>query len=149
MELRLMLRNGFEYDLWANRKWIDALGGFDRYLGRAQEVLEHIHLAQTTWLMRCGMEMFPPQENLALRDLFEITTRSWQALIEEMTGEEEVTYQNFAGETFTNTVAQISYHVINHGTYHRGQLRGLAEADGYLGFPETDLIAYLRQRDKS
>ncbi len=43
-----------------------------------------------------------------------------------------------------NFVSEITEHVINHGTYHRGHLRGLAEAEG-ISFPDTDLIVYLRE----
>jgi uncharacterized damage-inducible protein DinB len=149
MELRILLRNGFDYDLWANRVWIDALGGFNRYLDRAQETLEHILAAQQIWLDRCGATVFPEQENVRLQELFEITARAWQVMLEESDGDEPITYANSRGEVFTNTIAQIAYHVLNHGTYHRGQLRGLAEADGFDGFPETDLILFLRKRDRA
>lgn len=33
-------------------------------------------------------------------------------------------------------------HVMNHGTYHRGHLRGLAEAEGLTDFPETDIVRF-------
>lgn len=143
-----MLRNGFDYDLWANRQWISALGGFDKHLDRAQAVLEHMLAAQQIWLERCGTVVFPEQENVRLHDLFEITSQAWQVLLEESEGDEPITYTTSRGETYTNTLAQIAYHVLNHGTYHRGQLRGLADADGFEGFPETDLILFLRKRDR-
>ena len=148
MELRILLRNGFDYDLWANRAWLDAIGGFSGYLNRAQETLEHILTAQQIWLDRCGATMFPEQENVRLQDLFEITARAWQVMLEELQGDEPITYTTKSGEVYTNTIAQIAYHVLNHGTYHRGQLRGFAEADGFENFPETDLILFLRKRDR-
>lgn len=143
-----MLRNGFDYDLWANRRWIGSIALFKTYISQAHEVLEHIHKAQRLWLERCGMVMFAEQENVRLEDLFASTTMAWKGMIDDMTGEEQITYKTFAGEEYTNSLAQIVHHVLNHGTYHRGQLRGLAQAEGIEGFPETDLILYFRKRDQ-
>lgn len=36
--------------------------------------------------------------------------------------QQEVSYSNSKGETFSNTVKDILYHVINHSTYHRAQI---------------------------
>lgn len=145
MELRIALSNGFNYDLWANRQWLASLGGFDGQMLKAQGILEHILGAQRIWLGRCGMTVFTEEVNVRLDDLFQIATRAWQSLLEGSTGYELITYQNSLGEEYTNTLSQIGYHVLNHGTYHRGQLRGLAESVGFLDFPETDLILYLRE----
>jgi uncharacterized damage-inducible protein DinB len=46
-------------------------------------------------------------------------------------------------------VSDIAAHVVNHGTYHRGQLRERAEADGLDDFPETDLILFFRQIERT
>lgn len=36
--------------------------------------------------------------------------------------QEEITYTNTQGETFTNSIRDILFHIINHSTYHRGQI---------------------------
>ena len=36
--------------------------------------------------------------------------------------ETEIMYINSRGETFTNNLRDILFHVINHSTYHRGQI---------------------------
>jgi uncharacterized damage-inducible protein DinB len=143
--LRETLNEGFEYDLWANRQWFRALGGFKDML-RAQQVLEHVLTAQRVWLERCGVEVIEPGENIALEDLFEHYCRAWQMNVNDRPLEERIAYQTMSGESFVNTIEQIARHVINHGTYHRGQLRGIAEASGHPGFPETDFILYLREK---
>src|SRR5687767_13787441 len=129
MELRILLRNGFDYDLWANRQWIRALGGFNTYTIEAQQVLEHILMAQRIWLERCGVVVFDEPVDVRLEELFETMARTWQARLEDVDGDEPITYTTTLGETYTQTIAQLAYHVLNHGTYHRGQLRGLAQAD--------------------
>lgn len=43
-------------------------------------------------------------------------------------------------------LSEVAHHVFNHGTYHRGHLRGLADAAGFEDFPETDLIRFYREK---
>ena len=148
MELHILLRNGFDYDLWANRQWIGALGGFKAYTTEAQHVLEHILTSQRIWLERCGVEVYDEAVDIRLDGLFETMARTWQARLEDVDGDEPITYTTMRGEIYTNTISQIAYHVLNHGTYHRGHLRGLAQADGFNDFPETDLVVFLRKRDR-
>lgn len=145
MEIREALSEGFDYDLWSNRQWVAALGGFKSLL-RAQQLLEHILNSQRVWLERCRVEVFPPAENITLMELFAHYSGAWQMNVGDRPLDEPISYLNLAGESFVNTIEQIARHVINHGTYHRGQLRGLAEQDGFTGFPETDFIVFLRER---
>lgn len=135
----------FDYDRWANRQWLASLGGF-KDMERAYQVLEHMLQAQQIWLTRCGAVIGPQQRDMPLQELFDIMTRAWKELMETASADELITYRNLKGEEFTQPLAEIALHVINHGTYHRGQLRGLAEAQGFLNFPETDLILFLRER---
>ena len=43
----------------------------------------------------------------------------------------------------------MAHHVLNHGTYHRGHLRGLAYAEGWDDFHDTDYSAWLRETGKA
>lgn len=53
------------------------------------------------------------------------------------------TYVNFKGEQGTNTVQDILFHVINHSTYHRGQIASDLKQSG-IEPPVTDFIFYKR-----
>jgi uncharacterized damage-inducible protein DinB len=141
MELSQFLRRGFDYDLWANRQWIRALGGFQD-MARAQRVVEHILGTQRWWLAACGVEIVQAQVDIGLEVLFAETTNAWKALVEAEDLDTEILVPLRRGDA-TFTLAQMAMHVVNHGTYHRGQLRGLAQAEGYEGYPETDLILFL------
>jgi uncharacterized damage-inducible protein DinB len=144
MEQDRALSDLFQYDFWANRLWSGSLGGFQS-IERAQQVLEHILSSQRTWLNRCGVEVIEPTENVALEELFEQYSAAWRMQVTERPLEERIEYATSTGQSYVNTIGDIARHVINHGTYHRGQLRGLAEADGFTGFPETDYIVYARE----
>lgn len=144
MDLRRFLHTGFEYDLWANRQWLTALGGFTDLLP-AQSVLDHILAAQRIWLERIGAQVPVQTEDTSLADRFGVVTRVWTAVVGTADLDQAITYRTFAGDDYTDSLSRIALHVINHGTYHRGQLRGLAQAEGRTDFPETDLIRYFRE----
>ena len=145
MDLRQDIIERFDYDLWANRKWWTALGKF-KDLGRAQETLEHILTAQRIWLSRIGVEVTQAPENLGMDDVMAYVNQAWRTVVSESPIDQPVGYQTFQGLPRSNTVGQIATHVVNHGSYHRGQLRGQAQAEGMEGFPETDLILFYWER---
>jgi uncharacterized damage-inducible protein DinB len=55
-----------------------------------------------------------------------------------------ISYRTLSGQTFSDPLGNLIRHVVNHSTYHRGQLvaqlRQLGQAP-----PNTDLIRYLRE----
>jgi uncharacterized damage-inducible protein DinB len=54
-----------------------------------------------------------------------------------------VEYVNTKGHRFQNEVQDILFHIINHSTYHRGQVASLLASSG-VQVPVTDFIAYKR-----
>jgi uncharacterized damage-inducible protein DinB len=53
-------------------------------------------------------------------------------------------YKNMKGEPFENTYEDTLFHVVNHGTYHRGQVITMLREAGLKQLPSTDLIHYIR-----
>ncbi|HEY5917233.1 MAG TPA: DinB family protein [Chryseolinea sp.] len=53
-------------------------------------------------------------------------------------------YKNLKGEPFENTYEDTLFHVVNHSTYHRGQIITMLRDAGLKVLPTTDLIHYLR-----
>jgi uncharacterized damage-inducible protein DinB len=140
MTLREHLLQGFEYDLWANERWLAPA----RELG-LESILEHIVAAQERWLSRCNATTIDmPGNRLDVR--LEAAVAAWIAFVSNADLEREVAYSTSAGEEHRQTVADIARHVVNHGTYHRGELRGRCGERGYTSFEETDLALYLRNR---
>lgn len=58
---------------------------------------------------------------------------------------QDIVYANLKGEAQCSTVAEIVRHVVNHGTYHRGQIVTMLRQLGHAA-PNTDLIAFYRTR---
>lgn len=136
--MRDFLIEGLEYDLWANQKWSPMAG----QLAQVEPILRHVLRSQRIWLERClgeeSMRAWPE----ALDDALKAANEDWIELIRISDPEAFVTYER-NGNAHFETIEQIARHVINHGTYHRGQLRGLAEG---LEFPETDFILFIREK---
>ena len=142
--MRDQLADGFRYDLWANLKWADALQRFqDRE--RAELVLRHVLNAQHVWLTRSLSAEEVPNLPEDLSEGFQVMKTAWIEVLRISDPEAFVSYTTFKGEPYFDTAEQIARHVVNHGTYHRGHLRGLAQAEGWEDFEETDLIRWHRE----
>jgi len=57
-------------------------------------------------------------------------------------------YRTLAGVLAVNTLREIVQHLVNHATYHRGQIAQLMRELGAKPAP-TDLITYFRTRRAS
>jgi uncharacterized damage-inducible protein DinB len=56
-----------------------------------------------------------------------------------------VEYRRFSGEAYANRLADLVRHVVNHSTYHRGQLATQLRQLGVKP-PSTDILLYVRAR---
>jgi uncharacterized damage-inducible protein DinB len=137
------LQHAFEYDAWANRRWSGYLTQF-KNSSRAIEIFQHMLNAQMIWLNRCGVIVEFDKTDQDLANVAENNAQAWRMFLDGADLYQTIAYTNMAGETFSNTVAEIATQVINHGTYHRGHLRGIAECEG-ISFQDTDWIIFLRE----
>lgn len=139
----------FDYDRWANARWLAYLDGHE-HGERGREILRHHLSALLTWHRRIqdavsGSSQNPASPDDDLAAGFDHVYGAWAELIASNPPETIIDYQTFAGEPYRNTIGQIVAHGLNHGTYHRGQIRGLMEAFGRNDFPDTDFIMYARE----
>jgi len=114
--------------------------------------LAHIVGTEWIWLRRWLGESLPAPPWVARADLAELELQraaveaergSYLAGLKDADLDRTVSYLNLAGKAFTNPLSDLVRHVVNHSTYHRGQL---ATQLRHLGRtpPNTDLIAFLR-----
>lgn len=133
----------FAYDRWANERWIAFARGRNWHGG--DEVLEHIVQASEVWLARIHREEPADPGKAPLEMRLAACHLRWMQTLREVKPEKVIHYTNLAGQRFESFLGDIAAHVVNHGTYHRGQLRERAEAHGSKDFPETDLILFIRE----
>ena len=141
-----MLRLGFEYDLWATMRWYNAWR-LMKNQEAASPVLQHILTTQRTWLERCGV----PVDSIpraATRISFEAASAAWLQLLANESLDKVIEYKDSRGRDHKRQLGEIAWHVMNHGTFHRGHMRGLAQAENFDEFADTDLIYFLDETRK-
>jgi len=129
----------FAYDAWANAEWLSYLGSDSPDL----PIFAHILAAQRIWLSRCeGVRLESPPTIVPSLSEIEALRSGWVSVLSANAHDPVVDYHQFNGTARSLPLTGIVRHVLNHGTYHRGELRGLCRARGETGFPETDLSLF-------
>jgi hypothetical protein len=112
--------------------------------------MTHILSAQWIWLRRCndcfnlGLSL-PARPEAPSLTLAEELSGLWLAVIEQVPAEKTLEYVDMAGAPRALPFGAVANHVANHGTYHRGHLRGLAEGQMVKDFPDTDYSIWARE----
>ncbi len=141
----------YTYNDWSNARIIKA---FEKQGVNDEKILTlmgHILAAQLVWIHRVK-GMAPPDVKLwgvytpgILSSMASEAGKLWMDFVDNNDNfNRELSYTNFAGEPFVNNVEMIMIHVVNHGTYHRGQIARLMREKG-LDPVGTDFITYDRE----
>lgn len=152
------------YNQWANKRICDFLLQLDEeklndeIVSSFSSILKtcaHVLGAEAIWVMRLhGTSPSAPPAKYEEMQMSEIATL-WhsksQEIIDYIESKSEseliqmLSYKNLAGQSFTNSIRDIMQHVINHGTYHRGQIVTMLRQAGYTKLFPTDYIAFARE----
>ena len=114
-------------------------------------VLRHIYHAEEVWCRRVHGERdiqitdLTPIDSLAeLQRLWPEMHRRWLAWADALEDFDQlIPHRNLKGEEFNMPAWQIVLHLVNHGSFHRGQVAASLRAAG-IAPPPTDLIIYYR-----
>jgi uncharacterized damage-inducible protein DinB len=149
----------FAYNRWANARAFEGAasltaeelsrsigGSFTSVLG----TLTHLVGAEWVWLERWHgrSPRALPSDFTSVKDLRERLTaveEGQKAVLAGLTPERlasKITYVNFAGQTFAYALGEAMVHLVNHGTYHRGQVATLLRQLGKKPL-STDYLLYL------
>ncbi|WP_256004864.1 DinB family protein [Pedobacter deserti] len=139
----------FTYNRDMNQRVIALLSDNREQIGSKSVLLmSHIINAQRIWNFRISLEGEPfgvwqehPIDNLQALDQ-ENYERSLEVLSTEDL-ERMVSYKMSTGVPFVNSVRDILFHAINHGTYHRAQIATDVKVHGVCPLL-TDFIFYKR-----
>ncbi|HLG34297.1 MAG TPA: DinB family protein [Bacteroidia bacterium] len=161
--MKELLLNYAKYNLWANQRVCDFLAEVEEEkLNREivssftslRKTVFHVYGAQALWLKRLGGEspsVFPAYESKSSSETLQLLIETSQQLIAyvESRSEEQLMemldYKNVAGQPFTNCIRDIIQHVVNHATYHRGQVITMLRQVGYTKLFPTDYVAFCRE----
>jgi uncharacterized damage-inducible protein DinB len=154
----------FEYNAWANHRSMDAASAltaeqFKQPLGSSfssvRDTLAHICGAEWIWFERFhgrSPSVLPDAKTFASA---EVLRKHWVAqesellaFVEGLTQEEMdrvIEYQTLKFGVYRNPLWQSTQHLVNHGTYHRGQVTTLLRQLGAQPML-TDLMHFYRER---
>lgn len=147
------------YNAWANRRLLGAAGALpdgltERDLGTSygsvSGTLRHIAWGEWLWLGR-WQESAPQGSDPRDADGLTALTVRWAEIAREQFGlfngasradlERSITYENPPGTSWTYPLNEMVRHVVNHSTYHRGQVASLLRQLGHTPEP-TDYLVY-------
>lgn len=154
----------YDFNAWANRRVLSASEKltneeFTQSMGSSfpsvRDTLAHIYGAECVWL-----ERFHGRSPSALPDVkqfhdLQSLREAWLeheaqllAFVQQLTQadlEREMEYKTFKFGVYRNPLWQSMLHVVNHGTYHRGQVTTLLRQLGAQPIL-TDFMHFCRER---
>jgi uncharacterized damage-inducible protein DinB len=150
------------YSVWATRRVLEAARvlddeelrrGLGSSYGGVHGTLVHIFQADSIWFDRLhgnstgGLATYEPDPDFA------VFSQRWLAVLDRWVGWAElldgagwdriVDYRNIKGEADSQPAWRIALHVVNHASYHRGQVTTMLRQLGREPVG-TDLMAYYR-----
>ena len=151
-------RRLFSYTEWANARFLECVRGlseeqFTQHIPSSfptiRDTLGHMVFAEWLWLQRWKGESptsrpeWTKEPSLeTLETQLRAVERERTELVDSLTDEDvrrEFPYRNMAGEPYSALLGELMAHVVNHGTYHRGQLTTMLRQVGATP-PSTDLV---------
>jgi uncharacterized damage-inducible protein DinB len=157
----------YEFDAWANRRILEAAGKlsaeqFTRDMGSSfrsvRDTLVHMMGAQWVWLERWKgrtpaalpeAKDFATIENVLARwtEVQDDLLSYVRGLTTDQIGEIRE-YKTQSSGVLHNPLWQALQHLVNHGTYHRGQVTTMLRQLGASPV-STDLIVFYREKEKA
>jgi uncharacterized damage-inducible protein DinB len=156
-----------DYHYWARDRLLEAVEPltaeqFTRDLGNSfasvRDTLSHLQGAEWIWLSRfqgssptSGLphERFPDLGSVqaAWADT-EAGLRAFVATLDPAGAEQVLEYRLLSGQPGASRAWQMVQHVVNHATYHRGQVTTMLRQLGAAPPKSMDLIAFYRQSER-
>lgn len=146
-----------DYHFWATRKMLDHIAKLPSHIYReplvsvfpsVSHVVKHMHDVDQIWYSRMNEHFQKVERDLDnIRDAaaaFNILHQEIAGYVRTCDAQSVVHYRNSKGEEFSNTLEEIVHHIVNHGTYHRGNITAMLRQLGQTGV-SNDYIVYLRE----
>ena len=144
-------QKNLEFDYWASDKFVKALFEMPKPPEKAVKILGHIMFASDVWLARLMKEDLsrftdpnPPYSLAECRQKLDELHEKWKNYLVNLKPEnlgKKINFTNTQGKRYEHIVQNVLVHVVNHSSYHRGQLATLVH-QGEGKRPNTDYIGY-------
>ena len=156
----------YKYNRWANGRVLDAVSklttdDFTKEIRSSfpsvRDTLVHILSAEWIWLMR--WKGTSPKAMLSsidypkiseLKSRWHVVEREQREFVSRTTVDslqKKITYTNTTGEQWTYALWQMMQHVVNHSTYHRGQITTMLRQLG-AKTEATDFLVFYGEKSE-
>ncbi len=162
-DLRVLL----DYHYWARDRLLDAVEPltheqYARDMGNSfrsiRDTVTHIYAAEWAWYSRwhgqsptalLSPDMFPDAAMLRKTWIdHEAKMRAFLESLGEQGIDRVIEYKLLSGQTGASVIWHMMQHVVNHASYHRGQVTTMLRQLGAAPPKSMDLIAFYRERAK-
>ena len=139
----------FDYNFYCNKKLIDKCIEVVEVPEKSELFFSHILNAHNIWNSRIlgkqpDYTVFEKHPIKAWEDIhYENQRSSFEIIVNTVDFEKHIPYENTKQRSFSNTVGEMLFHVINHSTHHRGQISADFRNNGIEPL-ELDYIFYKR-----
>jgi uncharacterized damage-inducible protein DinB len=160
------LQTMIDYHYWARERLFDALTPladeqYNRDLGNSfksiRDTVTHIYAAEWAWYERWhGRSVTQLLTGDRFADLAALG-RAWveheqkmRAFVDGLTDadvDRVISYTLLSGQPGATPIGQMVQHVVNHASYHRGQITTMLRQIGAQPGKSMDMIAYFRARE--
>lgn len=147
-------KKNFEYNHWANDRFVKALQEMATPPEKAVQIFAHMIFALDVWLARLEKEDLSrftnpnPSYTLAeCRQKLDELHEKWTGYLASLKPEDlkqKVRYTNTQGKAYEGAVQDLLQQVTCHSPYHRGQLATLVAQNGGKR-PNTDYYGYVME----
>ena len=164
-QMKELLKQLTDYQQWANQQVLAIIQNLPEEKIHAEgassfhsiyKTVLHIWDAESVWWQRVKLQeriIMPSLEfNGNIQDASaglmqqDLLWKNWVEHASDMSLEHTTQYYNTKRENFKQPVWQIVLHVVNHSTYHRGQLINMLRQVGVEKLPQTDFIIWTRKK---
>lgn len=158
------IRTLIDYNYWARNRMLASVAQLPaeqltRPMGSSfasvLDTVTHIYMAEWIWYRRWKSEP-PARPDLSGLSDVERIRAAWAPLEHDIRtfvdalGPEglmrSLEYRSLAGQPATSLFWEMIVHVVNHGTYHRGQIATFLRQLGAAPAQSTDMIVFFRER---
>lgn len=155
----------FKYNKWANSRYRKVLRTIpmedlkvNTEYGLLLDRIVHIFASYEMWHKRLHNES--PNEVIKSSDFanwHELESKwvqmddlliNYVSTVSKNVIDETVSYTSLDGRNFTRKREDILFHLVQHPTYHRGQLSSFFKHSDLPNFPATDVVVFLTASDR-
>ncbi len=145
------LKDILEYSHHFNNRLIERFNDGDLHLAipkNSIKLLSHILNAQAIWNQRMksntvDVDVWQVHSKDEMQNIEDSNYKETLDILEKMDLDKTIHYSNSKGEKFQNSVQEIMFHIVNHSTYHRGQIAAEMRKNG-LEPIVSDYVFYKR-----